>query len=141
MINYLEQNGYVEYGLSLRDYFNKECIELDVLEALCQNYCVPTTISLKILPKVYDCNPYYLYFSGSVWIASDDETKLKEIRDILEKKFNDAIKEKEFGLLLGYYTEINKRHNQLKEELTKILIDVTINGNPLKGNCGEQDCG
>lgn len=68
-------------------------------------------------------------------VASDDDTEIKEIREMIIKNFNAAINSEWFKILKLYIDDIIEDHNHIKEEISKIIKDVK-RGIPLKGKCG-----
>lgn len=132
---YIKQRNYTEYDFSRpsmeqTDYFNKETIELDILQIVINNHGASTPISFTIQHH----NLYYLYYGGSIWVAGDDERKLKEIAAALTKEVNGAFKRKTFELILWYHSEIKEYQTHINEALEQLINKVEV-GVPLKGKC------
>jgi hypothetical protein len=72
-------------------------------------------------------------------VNSIDENKLKQIKDIIETKFNIAIKSNWSILLNAYFEEIMRLHGLFIEKILDLQVKVK-NDELLEGHCDLKIC-
>lgn len=115
-------------------YFVRNNIRSDLMEAI-RNNCKTHT---PILASFSGSNILYIRNQG---VVSDDEKELKEIKEMIESKFNGTIIDKQFSVLKNRFKLLKEDgQGHIIREIGNIIKDLE-SGTPLKGKCGIATCG
>lgn len=110
-------------------YFVRANIESDFNQSIRNNYKTHDPIYVYISGNI-------LYIHGSILVNSDDKTKLNKIKEMIESKFNLAIKSESLDV---YYIKSIKLHTDFIDEISDIITKVE-SGELLEGHCDLKVC-
>lgn len=103
-----------------KKYILRNNIESDLIKANRSNYRTYEPISLSISGTILTYSR-----SGNKWIESDDENELKELKEMIETKFDVAIKSPDFIQLKNCFKHIKEDlHEDYKKEIDEIIINT-----------------
>lgn len=109
-------------------YFVRKSIESDLIKSIRKNYGTYESIPLTVKEN-------QLRYDLSInWVTSDNEKQLNEIKEIIESKFNVAVKSLNFVQLKTCFKHIKEDlHEDYKKEINNLIIESVDKNKSLKG--------